>query len=293
MGDDTFIDRLRGEIDYETAMLIGVATREIAIENASADYKRRRRIIRQGLRFLALDDPNPWPELWSWYGHYKEREELATYQARREHIIRRYQPLLSALERLEARQLGTGIDAPETGWTEVDSEVRQLRQRYATAQTPEDFRAVGLLCRDVLISLGHVVFDPEHHLPLDEAMPKRDDAKSRIDYVVQAEFPGSDNHRLRALVKAQWDYVQPVVHTRADTERKARLAADGTIYLVNTLRALIPEPTGVFANLDEEPPPGSNPSVEEYEEWEPEPEDLAYMERNWAEHAEEYENWEP
>jgi hypothetical protein len=181
LGEDTFIDRLRAEIDYETAMLIGVATRDIAIEDASSDYKRRRRFIRQGLRSLGLDDPNQWPELWSWYGFYKEREELGTYQARREYIIRRYQPLLTALERLEERQLGTGIDAPETGWTEVDAETRQLRQRYATAQTPEDFRAVGLLCRDILISLGDVVFDPDRHLPMDQPMPKRDDAKNRID----------------------------------------------------------------------------------------------------------------
>jgi hypothetical protein len=283
LGDETFIDRLRAEIDYETATLIGVATRDIAIEDASADYKRRRRIIRQGLRALGLDDPNPWPELWSWYGFYKEREELGTYQARREHVIRRYQPLLTALERLEERQLGTGIDAPDTSWADVDGEIRQLRQRYATAQTPEDFRAVGLLCRDILISLGHAVFDPDRHLSIDQPMPKRDDAKNRIDYVVQAEFPGSDNHRLRALVKAQWDFVQPVVHTRTDTEKKARLAADGTIYLANTLRALIPEPTGTIPPPEEEPPPSDwDTPADSHQDWELDEDDLAYVSRHWA-----------
>jgi len=100
MGDDTFIDRLSTEIEGGVATVSGVGTRDILIQDANDEYRRRRRVIRSGLRTLGLDDPNPWTDLWLWYGFYKERQELASYQARREHIIRRYQPLLDALERL-------------------------------------------------------------------------------------------------------------------------------------------------------------------------------------------------
>src|SRR6266511_4366853 len=68
-------------------------------------------------------------------------------------------------------RLGTGIQAPETGWIPVDDQVRQLNQRYLSAQTPEDFRAVGLLCRDILLSLGRVVFDPDRHVKLGDPCP--------------------------------------------------------------------------------------------------------------------------
>jgi hypothetical protein len=268
--EDTFIDRLRSDIDAEIEMLIEVATNEVGIRSANDEYKSRRRTIRSELREFGLDDPNRWPDLWRWYGHYSSSADLGTYQARRELVLETYQPLLDALEGLEERRLGTGISAPATGWAEVDRQVAALHSSYARAHTPEEYCQVGLLCRHILISLGHVVFDPEKHLPPGRESPKGDDAKNRLDLAVRAEHGGGSNERLRALVRSTWDFVQPVVHDRTDDQTKAMLAADATIHLQKVLTVLFPNPTGSIPAAregDEEP------------NWEPDPGDLrAYLE---------------
>lgn len=283
MPEQTFIQRLREEIEAEKDMLIAVGTREADIRQVNDEYKNRRRGIRLGLRRVGLHFENPWSDLWSWYGFYSGEGQLTTYQERRDHIIKMYDPILEALERLEDRQLGTGFVAPETGWITVDSQTAQLRERYATARTPEDYKAVGHLCREILISLGHVVFDPDRHHPEDEPPIKKNDAKRRIERVLEVDFGGPQNERLRKLVRSLWNYVSEIVH-KAD-EQRAKIAADSTVHLVNTLRTLIREP----------PQESVSVAVREYQRWieweppdeweeqppyEPSAEELALLQRN-------------
>ena len=277
MADDTFIGRLRADVDLETDTLMGVAEGRIAIQDANEEYKKRRRGLRSALKRLGLSDPNNWPDLWLWYGRYKDDDELRSYQSRREFIILRYQPLIETLDNLADRQLGTGIDIPTTGWAPVDRQVEQLREMYARADTPEQFRQVGLLCRDIFISLGYVVFDPEKHLSEGEPMPKRDNAKDRLAYAVGAEYGGRSNVELRGLVRATWTYVQDRVHDQSEDRRDAMIAADATIHLVKVLAALFPRPTG-------KPPPANDEN--EYEDEigyeEPDPENWDFTAEDWA-----------
>jgi hypothetical protein len=262
VSEGTFVERLRSEISVEMEMLIDVATHEMRIQDVNDAYKERRRSIRQGIRRLGLADPNPWADLWMWYGYWSER--LPGYQDRREHVITRYQPLLDALERLEGRQLGTGVGPTQTGWTRVDEQTRQLRQRWATARTPEDYQAVGLLCRDLLISLAGSVFDPDRHQPAGEKLIPAADARNRIGQVLLTDFAGDDFDRLRKLVRSTWDYVVEVLHDRDADETKAGIAADSTIHVVNTMRRLIPEPVPptLADDIDD---------TDEYEDYEPDP----------------------
>jgi hypothetical protein len=271
--EDTFIDRLRADIDAEIQTLIDVARNEVGIRGANNEYKSRRRRIRAELREAGLDDPNPWPDLWRWYGHYSGDGSLGTYQARRELVLESYQPLLDSLEGLEERRLGTGISVPATGWTEVDRQVAALHTSYARAHTPEEYRQVGLLCRDIFVSLGHVVFDGAKHLPPGKDPPRGDDAKNRLELAVLAEYGGGPNEKLRALVRSTWDFAQPIVHDRTDDQTKAMLAADATIHLQKVLAVLFPNPTGFLpaeTSPDDEEEPDGEPSLDDlraYQEW--------------------------
>jgi hypothetical protein len=271
VADDTFIERLRVDIEAEKQTLMDVAQFSAQIQDVNDEYKARRRTIRSSLKKLGLDDPNEWEDLWLWYGHYSDPNNfLNTNQYRREFVIETYSPLMAALENLEDRQLGTGIDMPETGWTQVDRQVAQLRISYARAETPEEFRSVGLLCRDIFVSLGHVIFDPEKHLPKGESMPKRDDPKNRLDYAVVTEFSGGANEKLRALIRSTWSFVQPRVHDQTEDRRDAMIAADATIHLVKVLAAMFPNPTGWLAPEQPEFEPGED--FVPQPDWEPDPE---------------------
>ena len=137
MAEDTFIDRLRADIEAEKQTLIDVAEFKAMIPAINDGYKARRRTIRSSLKKLGLDDPNDWEDAWLWHGLYSiPATGLPATEARRELRIRSYQPLMAALENLEDRQLGTGIDIPETGWTEVDRQVAQLRESYLAPRCP-------------------------------------------------------------------------------------------------------------------------------------------------------------
>jgi hypothetical protein len=54
--------------------------------------------------------------------------------------------------------------APRREGSRVDDQLGQLRERFATARTAEDFQAIGLLCRDLLISLSDATFDEDGHV---------------------------------------------------------------------------------------------------------------------------------
>jgi hypothetical protein len=43
-----------------------------------------------------------------------------------------------------------------TGWQKVDRQLQEVRMRLDSAETEEQFQAVGLLCREVLISVAQV-----------------------------------------------------------------------------------------------------------------------------------------
>ncbi|MBX3521647.1 MAG: hypothetical protein KF807_00415 [Xanthobacteraceae bacterium] len=48
-----------------------------------------------------------------------------------------------------------------TGWQKVDRQVQEMRSRLETATTEEQYQAVGLLCREILISAAQEVFDAQ------------------------------------------------------------------------------------------------------------------------------------
>jgi hypothetical protein len=53
-------------------------------ESCSSEYVANRRSIVTVFSRLQIDDPFPWPDLWSWHGSYKY--EYPTYQSRRDLI---------------------------------------------------------------------------------------------------------------------------------------------------------------------------------------------------------------
>jgi hypothetical protein len=244
--NETFIERLRAEIDLEVLQLQAVATHQSEIELVNDEYRARRVRIHTGLQELGLVDPNEWPDLWLWYEHAKQTYD--TYLARRTYAIRLYQSVRDSLERLPSRSLGTGLESPETGWAEVDRQSVKLRSDYVSAQTCEDFQAVGLLCREILISVGQATFDPVSHLVEGETPPKASDAKTRLMLVLSTEAPGESNSRLRkhvrSMIETTWDFAVSQEHDRKSTLTKTAILVNATLHLIDALRRLVPKPTG-------------------------------------------------
>lgn len=122
-----------------------------------------------------------------------------------------------------------------TDWAKVDRTLDEARSRLAEAKTEEQFQAVGLLCREALISVAQVVYDPTRHPSADEVAPSETDAKRKLDAYLNAELAGSSNEAARRHAKAALDLANDLQHRRTATLRDAALCAEATTSTINII----------------------------------------------------------
>jgi hypothetical protein len=84
-----------------------------------------------------------------------------------------------------------------TGWQKVDRQVQEVRLRLDTAEAEKQLQAVGLLCREALISVAQEVFDPLRHKAIDGTLASDTDAKRMLEAFMEAELGGSSNEEAR------------------------------------------------------------------------------------------------
>jgi hypothetical protein len=227
MTDEELIE----EVEHQRHLMIAVATGGPRIQEVNQLYVDRRARIAPELRRRNINDPNPLGDLWEWYGRWSAGD-LTSWAARRAHVSRMYQPLI---DRIRAGAGGTRAELFEepTGWPRVDRGIYEVRRRLEQAQTEEQFQAVGLLCREVLISLAQVVYDPERHQPEDGVPPSETDAKRMLDSYISTELPGGPNEGARRHAKAALSLTNDLQHHRTADRREAALCAEATTSVVN------------------------------------------------------------
>lgn len=126
------------------------------------------------------------------------------------------------------------FDEP-TGWMKVDRQLQEMRTRLDSASNEEQYQAVGLLCREVLITVAQQVFDAARHPSLDETVPSETDAKRMLEAIFAEELKGSSNEEARAHAKAAVRLALALQHKRVADFRTAALCAEGTWSVVNML----------------------------------------------------------
>lgn len=227
MTDNEIID----EIDAQRDLMISVATGRARIQDVDDDYKARRQRVRTALADRKIDDPNPHSDLWRWYGKWSNGD-LPTYQSRRMYVADLYDPLVDALKK---RAIGAGRNVFEepTGWARVDRAVDKLRSQLEKSLVEEDYQVVGLLGREVLISLAQAVYDPIRHCEEGVSRPSETDAKRMLDAYVSNELGGSSNEETRKHIKAAIDLANSLQHRRTATFRDAAVCAEATTATVN------------------------------------------------------------
>jgi hypothetical protein len=224
---------LINEIEAQRNLMIAVATGGPRIQQVNTQYQERRTMIDQMLRHLEIPDPNPFADLWAWYGKWSSGD-LPSYQSRRQFISDIYTPLVDRLKSGTTSPASRIFPEP-TGWAKVDRTVGEIRQRLARATTEEQFQAVGLLCREGLISLAQTVFDSAKHKILDDVNVSPTDAKRMLEAYLAAEMAGGENKVARQHAKAALDLANEVQHKRTATFRQAALCAEATASVINLI----------------------------------------------------------
>ena len=211
---------------------MAVSTGGLRIDSVNGDYRDNYDESDRRLAAIGISNPNPYADLWEWYGRWSSGD-LPSYQSRRRFIAELY---LHCLQEIRQRTLADPQFVPEpTGWPRVDRTVGEIRQRLATAVTEEQFQAIGLFCREVLISLGQAVYDPESHNSCDGVKPSPTDAKRMIEAYIASELSGSSNEAARKHVKAAYEFAVGLQHHRTASFRDAALCAEATTSVVNAI----------------------------------------------------------
>lgn len=223
-------DQLVSEIEAQRGLMAAVATGGPKIQDVNDQYRERRDRITQELKRRNLADPNPHGDLWAWYGRWSAGD-LGSWASRRAHLSEMYQPLIDQI-RTSASSVTRIFEEP-TGWSRVDRGVYEIRRRLEQAEVEEHFQAVGLLCREVLISVAQVVYDSQRHSTEDGTQPSETDAKRMLDAYIATELSGYPNEGARRHAKAALSLANDLQHHRTATYRQAALCAEATTSVVN------------------------------------------------------------
>lgn len=183
----------------------------------------------------------PWRDFNTFKAHWVRNGCYNSWQARRDLLHDLFAPVQAELDRQEDAQF-RAVNAEavsphtKTGWPKVDEELTELRRRFRTATTTQDYRDVGNRSVAVLEALSRTIYDPAVHLRDRETEPAVDKTKQRIGRYVEDSLAGRDSEAIRGVVNKVSDLAHSVKHSTAPTRREAGIAADSVIMLANILR---------------------------------------------------------
>ena len=236
--DTDTLERLRELDDRRRALISQVDTARAEQGTASkaigrAAAEERPELIDRAaeLKRRGLEDPNPHGDLWAWYGRWSAGD-MPSWASRRTHLTEMYQGLIDQI-RNGPDATGAQLYQEPTGWPRVDRGIYELRRRLEQAETEEQFQAVGLLCRETLVSVAQVVYDPERHRTDDTTQVSDTDAKRMLEAYIAVELGGSVNEGVRRHAKAALTLANDLQHHRTATYRQAALCAEATTSVVN------------------------------------------------------------
>ena len=125
-----------------------------------------------------------------------------------------------------------------TGWQRVDRQLQEVRLRLDTAESEEQYQAIGLLCREVLISVAQEVYDSGRHSSPDGVAPSDTDAKRMLEAFFSKELDGGVNEEARAHARGALRLALSLQHKRTADFRMAAFCAEATSSVVNILAVL-------------------------------------------------------
>jgi len=226
-------EELIQEIEAQRNLMVSVATGGARIQSVNEEYKVRRTRILTGLATLKIKDPNPYKDLWEWYGKWSSGD-LPTYQSRRQYLADLFHPLIEGLKNYSA--LTPSVVFPEpTGWVKVDRSIEEARRRLAEAKDEIGYQQVGLVCRETLISLAQTVYDPTRHQGSEGIKVSATDAKRMLDAYLQVELSGHTNEVSRKHAKAALDFANELTHKRTANFKDAALCAEASTSVINII----------------------------------------------------------
>lgn len=199
------------------------------------------RALKATLHRVDIELSFPWRNFDSFRTHWVDNQCAGSFNARRVLLQKFFDPVQQKLDELEEAQFRAVLAEAasphtKTGWPTVDVELTELKRRFRSATSTQDYRDVGNRSVAVLEALSRTIYDAAVHLRDGETEPPVDKTKQRIGRYVEDSLAGSDSEAIRGVVNKVSDLAHSVKHSTTPTRREAGIAADSVIMLANILR---------------------------------------------------------
>lgn len=223
-------DNLLKDIEYLKITMISVATGGSRIQDVNDEYKDKYKNVNQVLMQLKLPNDNPYKDLWEWYG--KWSSEFPHYIERRIYITKMYEDLIRAIsESEESEKISITVDL--IGWERVERTIHEIKNQHIKAKNEEEFQIVGLLCRELIITLAQTIYIPEKHIMENMKEISKTDAKRMFEAYINTEYQGSSNEVLRKYMRSSVDLANELTHKRTATKKDSAICYNATYSIIN------------------------------------------------------------
>jgi hypothetical protein len=144
-----------------------------------------------------------------------------------------------AASHLERQSLPSFPTREPTGWDRVDRVLEKAHTQLSESRHEEDYQAVGLSCREIIISLGQAVYDPALHKHPDGTVPSGADGGRMIEAFLDAATEGGSNEYTRKHARAALNLAVHLQHKRTANFKAAALCLEATSSVANILAILV------------------------------------------------------
>ena len=225
------LDNLLADLISQRDQMIFVSTGGPSIKDVNQDYVERFERIERKAHEFGIEIKFPFKTLWDWYGRWRSGD-LPTYQSRREFLSRLFNPFFEIVKNRIQGVLSKPLEP--TGWAKVDRGIEKACFQLERAKDAEDFQSVGLLCREILISLAENVFKAEIHMhnEVDVEKISKTDSKRMLEAFITCSLKGSENENSRKFIRAAIDLANCLVHKRTAIFQEALMCLEATKSIV-------------------------------------------------------------
>lgn len=149
---------------------------------------------------------------------------------------------IGLMARVMEREARKAPERPEPRLARTRRQWEQAAEAQNDADEAEEFQAVGMRCRETLVSFARAMAD-DALVGDGEQCPKGSDFVSWADFVADAVAPGERNARLRGYLKGTskkaWDYVSWLTHAKNAGRRDGDLAVEITAHILSLFEQTI------------------------------------------------------
>lgn len=230
-------DSLRQDIETVRNIMISVSTGGSRIQEEENRYRTINATVVEKCKKANIVYNNDFKSLWDWYDKWKA--ELPKYQERRLFVNNLFSPTFEALDtNTETSSVETLVNIDE--WDRIKRTLAKIKRNSTIAKNEEDYQTVGLLCRELLISLAQAVFKPEMHGSTDDdgTVIGKTDAVRMIENYIRFQLKGSYNEELRTFAKNANKLANTLTHKRNATKKDMMLTISSTVSVINLIGVL-------------------------------------------------------